>query len=164
MFIASDTFRVSWLRSCLALVGLIALAAWCAASPAAASPAKDSTVDELKARLVSAPAGDRPRLCIEIAERQLGSANKLYADGLSEKGEAALTDVAVFAESARDNSIQSNKHLKQTEIAVRMMAHKLNDLKHTVTHDEQSAVQNTIDRLQRVRDDLLAAMFHKGGQ
>jgi hypothetical protein len=128
----------------------------------AAIGAKDLTVEELKARLAAASAGDRPHLCVEIAEKQLDSADKFYADGETEKGQAALTDVAVFCEAARDNSIQSGKHLKQTEIAVRQMTRKLADLKHTVTHDEQSAVQSTIDRLQRVRDDLLAAMFHNG--
>ena len=128
----------------------------------AAIAAKDLTVEELKARLASVSTGDRPHLCVEIAERQLTSADKFYADGETEKGQAALTDVAVFCETARDNSIQSGKHLKQTEIAVRQMARKLNDLKHAVTHDEQSQVQGTIDRLQRVRDDLLAAMFHNG--
>ena len=136
---------------------LLLLSLW-----ATAIVARESSVEELKARLASASGGERPHLCLEIAERQLSSANKFYADGDSEKGEAALTDVAVFCESARDNSIQSGKHLKQTEIAVRQMARKLADLKHTVTHDEQSAVQDTIDRLQRVRDDLLAAMFHNG--
>lgn len=128
----------------------------------AAIAAKDLTVEELKARLASVSTGDRPHLCVEIAERQLTSADKFYADGETEKGQAALTDVAVFCETARDESIQSGKHLKQTEIAVRQMARKLNDLKHAVTHDEQSPVQGTIDRLQRVRDDLLAAMFHNG--
>jgi hypothetical protein len=42
------------------------------------------------------------------------------------------------------------------------MAHKLADIKHTVSHEDQAQVQNTIDRLQRIRDDLLAAMFPKG--
>ena len=128
----------------------------------AAIGAKELSVEELKARLTSASTGERPHLCVEIAEKQLSFANKFYADGETEKGQAALTDVAVFSESARDNSIQSGKHLKQTEIAVRLMTRKLTDLKHRVTHDEQTEVQSTIDRLQRVRDDLLAAMFHKG--
>lgn len=136
---------------------LLALSVW-----ASAIVAKESSVEELKARLATASAGDRPRLCLEIAERQLTSADKFYADGETEKGQAALSDVAVFCEMARDNSIQSGKRLKQTEISVRLMARKLTDLKHRVTHDEQSAVQGTIDRLQKVRDDLLAAMFHKG--
>ena len=36
------------------------------------------------------------------------------------------------------------------------MARKLTDLKHAVIHDDQEPVQNAIDRLQRVRDDLLS--------
>jgi len=129
---------------------------------ASAIVARESSVADLKARLATASAGERPRLCLEIAERQLTSADKFYADGDTEKGQAALSDVALFCETARDNSIQSGKRLKQTEISVRLMARKLTDLKHRVTHDEQTAVQGTIDRLQKVRDDLLAAMFHKG--
>jgi|ERR1700733_1499370 hypothetical protein len=155
MFNAIEAFRRRYLGLPMATVLILSVAG-------AAIGAKDLTVEELKARLESASTGDRPHLCVEIAERQLSFADKFYADGESEKGQVALTDVAVFCETARDNSIQSGKHLKQTEIAVRQMARKLADLKHTVTHDEQTAVQDTIDRLQRVRDDLLAAMFHKG--
>ncbi|HEY6765429.1 MAG TPA: hypothetical protein VI386_11700 [Candidatus Sulfotelmatobacter sp.] len=134
----------------------------CVCTCAVAGGVKESTLEQLKARLASAPESERPRLCVEIAERQLASATKLFADGESEKAKAALSDVATFAESARDAEVQSHKRLKQTEITVRKMTHKLADLKHMVTHDEQAAVQNTIDRLQRVRDDLLTTMFPKG--
>lgn len=127
-----------------------------------AMAAKEATVEELKARLASASARDRPRLCVEIAALQLTAAEKFYANGDDQKGGAALNEVAAFCESARDSSIQSGKRLKQTEIAVRQMARKLTDLKFSLTHDEQSAVQSTLDRLQRVRDDLLEAMFPKG--
>lgn len=129
---------------------------------AAAIAAKDSTVEELKARLGSTAIGERPHLCLQIAERQLDAANKLFVAAENEQAKAALTDVVAFSELARDYAIQSRKHQKQTEIAVRMMARKLNDLKHTVTHDDQPAVQDAIDRLQRVRDDLLLAMFPHG--
>jgi hypothetical protein len=124
--------------------------------------AREVTVEELKARLSSASARERPRLCVEIAALQLTAAEKFYANGDDQKGGAALNEVAAFCESARDSSIQSGKRLKQTEIAVRQMARKLTDLKFSLTRDEQSAVQGTLDRLQRVRDDLLAAMFPKG--
>ena len=123
---------------------------------------RDLTIDELKSRLGSADIGDRPRLCLQIAERQLDSTNKSFAVDESEKAKASLTDTVAFSELARDYAIQSHKHLKQTEIAVRVMTRKLNDLKHTVTHDDQPAVQNAIDQLQRVRDDLLLAMFPHG--
>jgi hypothetical protein len=124
--------------------------------------AKEQSVDELKARLSSTSIGDRPQLCLQIAERQLNDADKLYSALENEKAQSDLTDVVAFSELARDYSIQSHKHQKQTEIAVRKMTRKLNDLKHGVSREEQTAVQNAIDHLQRVRDDLLLAMFPKG--
>lgn len=120
------------------------------------------TVEELKARVAKANLPDRPALCIHISELQLAAADRFYTAGDSEKAQASLVDVVAFAALARDYSIQSRKHEKQSEIAVRKMVHKLADMKHTVSHDDQEQVQTTIDRLQRIRDDLLAAMFPKG--
>jgi NADH dehydrogenase/NADH:ubiquinone oxidoreductase subunit G len=128
---------------------------------ASATSAQSATVDELKARLTSARAGDRIQLCIQIAEGQLEAADKFYLTDEPEKAKAALDDVASFSEQARDYSIQSRKRQKQTEIAVRRMVRKLFDIKRAVNHEEQTPVQAAIDRLQRVRDDLLAAMFPK---
>jgi hypothetical protein len=132
--------------------------------PLAHAIARDLTVEELKIRVAGASVADRPPLCLQISERQLDVADKLYAEGDSDKAQAALGDVAEFSELARDYAIQSHKHEKQSEIAVRKMTRKLADLKHAVAHGEQEQVQNTIDRLQRVRDDLLAAMFPNGGK
>ena len=101
-------------------------------------------------------------MCIHISERQLDAADRFYDAGDSEKAKAALADVVAFSELARDYAIQSHKHEKQSEIAIRKMARKLADMKHTVSHEDQEQVQSTIDRLQRIRDDLLAAMFPKG--
>jgi hypothetical protein len=124
----------------------------------------EPSIEELKDRVSKASVEDRPPLCIRVCERQLDNANSFYAAGDVEKWQAALVDVAAFAEQARDYAIQSRKHEKPSEIAVRKMARKLVDLKHTVAHDDQKQIQDTIDRLERVRDDLLAAMFHKGGK
>ncbi|MGA9977942.1 MAG: hypothetical protein WBQ08_04850 [Candidatus Sulfotelmatobacter sp.] len=140
----------------------VAIAALLAAFPASPLTAKEQTLDELKARVPSTSLGDRPQLCVQIAERQLDDADRLYSEFDSEKANLALTDVVTFSELARDYSIQSHKRQKQTEIAVRKMTRKLNDLKHVVPRDEEAGVQNAIDRLQRVRDDLLLAMFPKG--
>ena len=128
---------------------------------ASATPTQSATVEELKARLTSARAGDRIQLCIEIAEQQLEAADKFYLTDETEKARTALDDVASFAEQARDSSIHFHKRQKQTEIAVRKMVRKLFDIKRAVRHEEQVPVEAAIDRLQRVRDDLLAAMFPK---
>jgi len=127
----------------------------------ASASTQPATVEELKAQLASARTGDRIQLCIQIAERQLEAADKFYSADENEKARTALDDVASFAEQARDSSIQFHKRQTQTEIAVRKMVRKLFDIKRAVNHEEQVPVEAAIDRLQRVRDDLLAAMFPK---
>jgi hypothetical protein len=145
------------------LWGTVALLAF-AAVMARALPSNEPSVEELKARFASANIGDRPHLCVQIAHRQLVEADKLYAAAEVEKGQAALVDVVAYSELARDYAIQSHKYQKQSEIAVRAMARKLTELMHSLGHDEQAPVQDAINRLQRVRDDLLKAMFPKGAK
>jgi len=120
------------------------------------------TIEELKARVGNAGIVDRPPLCIHISELQLNAAGRFYVAGDGEQAKAALTDLVAYAELARDYAIQSRKHEKQSEIAIRRMARKLADLKHTVSREDQEQIQNAVDRLQRIRDDLLMAMFPKG--
>ena len=124
----------------------------------------EPSIEELKGRVANALIADRPALCIRISERELGEADRLYVAGDSEKAQAALADVVAYSELARDYAIQAHKHEKQSEIAIRKMARKLADIKHTVSHEDQEQIQNTVDRLQQIRDDLLAAMFPKGGK
>jgi len=126
---------------------------------ACALPRHDATVEDLKGRLSSTSIGDRPPLCVEIADRQLDAADKLYAAVESEKAQAALTDVTAFAELARDYSVQAHKHQKQTEISVRKMIRRIEDIKRTVSREEQVPLQEAVDHLQRVRTDLLLSMF-----
>jgi hypothetical protein len=127
------------------------------------SVADEPALKELKDKVENARIADRPALCLQIAERQLGSASRLYVAGDSEQAKAALADVVSFSEQASNYAIQSHKHEKQSEITIRKMTRKLADLKHTVTHEEQQDVQTAIERLQRIRDDLLGAMFPKVG-
>ena len=121
-------------------------------------------IEELKARIAKAAVSDRPALCVQLSEMQLNAAGRFYALGDSDQAKAALTDVTAFAELARDYSIQSHKHEKQSEIAIRKMVRKLNDLKHTVSREDQPQIDEAIGKLERVRDDLLTAMFPKGNK
>jgi hypothetical protein len=124
--------------------------------------ANDQAFDDLKQRIASAGVAERATLCIQFSEHQLDIADQLYASGDGDKAQAALVNVAAFSEMARDYAIQAHKHEKQSEIAIRKMARKLSDLKHAVAHDEQTQVQETINRLEKVRDDLLSSMFPSG--
>lgn len=141
---------------------LLMLAAASVAAGGASS--NNPTVEQLKSKLASTDVRDRPHLCVEIAQKQLAEADKFYAASEFEKGQAALTDVVAYAELARDYAIQSHKYQKQAEIATRNMTRKLNDLLHSMGGSDQAPVRDAINRLQRVRDDLLAAMFPKGAK
>jgi hypothetical protein len=156
------SFAVEHLR--IWRVGALGLVFLILAFPSNVIGHEQPTLDELKARVPNASIADRPVLCIHIAERQLDAADRFYVAGDSGQAQAALADVVAFSELARDYSIRSRKHEKQSEIAIRKMARKLSDMKHTVSHDDQEQVQTTLDRLQRIRDDLLAAMFPKGNK
>ena len=134
------------------------------AAPNFALPNNEPTVEDLKAKVPSVSVGDRPHLCVQIAQRQLTAADKLYADAEVEKGQAALGDVVTYSEMARDYAIQSHKYQKQSEIAVRSMTRRLGEILHLVAHDDEPPVRDAISHLERVRDDLLKAMFPKGAK
>jgi predicted alpha/beta superfamily hydrolase len=128
-------------------------------------PVRDElTVDELKAKISSTNVADRPHICVQIAQKELNESDRLYASADVDKAQAALTDVVTYSELARDYSLQSHRYQKQAEIAVREMTRKLNQILHTLGHDEQPPVKNAVTRLEHVRDDLLASMFKKGAR
>ena len=141
-----------------------ALCLFLSALPAIAVTKDEPSVDDLKARVASASVGDRAKLCIQIARRQLDESDKQYAASDIEKAQASLTDVVAYAELARDYSIQSHKHEKDTEIAARAMARKLNGILHSLPQQDQPAVKDALQRIEKVRDDLLLAMFPKGAR
>ena len=118
-----------------------------------------SSVDELKARLQNAKPDERVTLSLEIAERQVASADQLYRDGKPEEAEAAIKDVVTYAEQAGKNV--SGRHMKNTEIAMRKMSHRLGDIKRTVAFENQATVQSAIDSLEKIRTSLLNRMFGK---
>ncbi len=124
--------------------------------------AREVSIDELKDRIANANVQDRPPLCIQISERQLDTFSRLYEAGDNEKAQAALVDVIAFTSLARDYAIKSHKHEKQSEIAIRKISRKLSGLKHSVAHEDQKQVQDSIDQLEQIRDDLLASMFPHG--
>ena len=124
--------------------------------------AQQLTIEEWKARVANASVANRSPLCIRISELQMDAADRFYSMGDSAQAKGALADGVAFSELARDYAIQSHRHEKESEIAIRKMVRKLANMKHAVSQEDQAQVQITIDRLQSIRDDLLAAMFPKG--
>lgn len=123
--------------------------------------AKEVSLEDLKARAVNAKADERVDLCLQIAEQQVKSADKLYNDGNVEAAQAAIRDVVSYSRQAGDAASRSGHHVKNTEIAMRKMAHRLADIKRTLAFENQAPVQIAIETLEKVRTDLLDSMFGK---
>ena len=124
----------------------------------------EETLEQLIARAESASPGERPSLYIRIARQQAESADKFYQAGNPEAGTKALKDVVTYSEKASEAAARTGKRLKDTEIALRKMTEKFRDVKHNLPFDDQAPVQQAIDRLEKMRTDLLSAMFGKKGK
>ena len=124
---------------------------------------KDASLDELKARIESARPDEKVQICLTIAERQVNNANELFRQNKSEEAQAAVRDVVTYSGQARDAAAVTGHRLKNTEIDVRKMAHKLSDIKRPLALEDQVPVQTAIDELEKIRTDLLNKMF-KGGK
>lgn len=119
------------------------------------------TVDELKARISATSIKDRPHLCVEIAQKQLDATDKFYASSDFQNAQTSLTDVVAYSELARDYAIQAHHYQKESEIAMREMTRRLNNILHSLAQTDQGPVRSALGKLQNARDDLLLSMFKK---
>lgn len=123
---------------------------------------REEALQTLIARAEAAPMRDRPGLYIEIAARQLKSADALYEEGKTNEARMAVQDVITYSSKARDAAVESNRKVKNTELAMRSMARRLRDMKRTLNYEDQAPVQAAVDHLETLADDLLTHMFGKG--
>lgn len=124
--------------------------------------AKEETIETLKSRFEQARPEDRPTLAIQIAERQLHAADKLYIDGKAEEARSAVGEVVAYCAKARDAASETKKHLKNVEIDVRKIADRLRDIKRTLAFEDQPPVEQAVRSLEDIRTQLLDEMFGKG--
>lgn len=122
---------------------------------------KEETLEQLIARAESANPQDRAVVYLHIARRQADAADKFYEGGNIEAGSSAVADVVMYSGKASDTAISSGKRLKDTEITLRKMAERFRDLKRNLAFEDQPPVQQAIDRMEKMRTDLLTAMFGK---
>jgi len=125
---------------------------------------KELTLEEMKARAETAKPDERANLCVQIAEHQVEAADKLYTEGKVEEAQAAIRDVVSYSQKAVDAASQTGHKLKNTEIALRKMTHRLGDIKRTLAFENQAEVQNAADVLEKLRTDVLSRMFGKGAK
>jgi hypothetical protein len=114
---------------------------------------------DLKARADAAQGGEKVVLSLEYAHQELEHANTLYTDGDVEKAEAAIQEVVAYSRKATETATTANKRLKQTEIELRRIEHRMRDIGQSLNIDDRSPVEKAVQELEQLRASLLARMF-----
>ena len=121
--------------------------------------ADDVSLEELKHRADSAEGGRRADLFMEVAQREIESADSRFSEGKTEEGQAAVDDAVAAAEAASAAAVESRSHMKQTEIALRRVARRLSDISRSLPFDDRKRTEGAVVKLEKMRTDLLTAMF-----
>ncbi|HEY4961490.1 MAG TPA: hypothetical protein VII29_11575 [Terriglobales bacterium] len=119
----------------------------------------EQTAADLKARADAAQGADRATLSLEYAHRQLEDANTRYTQGEVDQAEAEIEEVVAYSHRAADAASASGKRLKQTEIELRKLEHRMRDIGHSLNIDDRPPVEKAVQELEQVRADLLARMW-----
>ena len=114
---------------------------------------------DLKARADAAQGSEKVQLSLEYAHQQLEHANSLYSDGDVDKAQAAIHEVLIYSRQAAETASAANKRLKQTEIELRKIEHRMRDIGESLNIDDRPPVEQGVQELEQLRAGLLARMF-----
>ena len=120
---------------------------------------KKDTLEQLKARAETTAGKHQIELMTEIAERQLKATDEAYAAGNVDQAQAALADVLDYGVRAAKEATDTGKRMKQTEIALRKIADRLEGIAKSVDVDLRPPVADAARKLEAARNDLLFRMF-----
>lgn len=122
--------------------------------------AQDST-SAMKERIVAAKPKDQPKLYVELMSAQLLEIGALYTNGEDAKAQAMVKDLVTTVESTVNTSISTRKHMKQSEIAIRKLLVRLNDMERSLSFDQRPPIKDAIERIEVHQTKLLHAVFER---
>ena len=127
---------------------------------ASAKTKANETIDELRTRAASADKHKQTELYAELAKRELEEADSIYNND-AEKAKSLFGDSAKDAEIASQASLESNHRLKQTEISLRELEHRMSDVRRNWAFEDRAALDPSIQKVETARTKLLDRMFQK---
>jgi len=137
----------------LPVVVMLALAAAMGAAP--------QSVDEMKAHAEAATGAKQIELYCDLAKRLLDLSDRDYIAGNVSHGQALFFESATYAEKASKEARESGKRLKQTEIALRKLTEKMQEIKRTLNLEDRAPLDSAIQQVEQSRSKLLERMFGK---
>lgn len=118
------------------------------------------TIAELKARAAAADKHKQAELYAELANRELEAADSTYNTDI-EKAKVLFLDSAKDGELSSQAALDTNHRLKQTEISLRELEHRMSDIRRSWAFEDRAALDPAIQRVETARSKLLDRMFQK---
>ena len=125
----------------------------------AASVCAQDSVEKTKERASTAKPADCAKVCFEAARQLIEASNQLYSGGDVQQGLKLMNDAVTYAKRGTQASIETRKHQKAAEIALRKMAKRMHEVGQSLSLDDRPPVFEDEKALQDLRDQMLAAMF-----
>ena len=126
----------------------------------AAKEKTPETIEHLQQRVAGADKKKQTELYAELAERQVEAADAAYNTN-AEVAKKLFLESAASAELASQAALESNHKLKETEIKLRELSHRMNDIRRTWAFEDRAPVDPAIQRVEAARTKLLDRMFQK---
>ena len=119
------------------------------------------TIEQLKARAEQAQPRDQVKLFMEVANREVEDADQLYTAGDFQRARSLIEDATQSAEKAGQAAMDTNKDVKRTEIAVRKLSTRMQDIWHSLAVEDRPPVKAAQERLEKLDGSLLDHMFKR---
>ena len=125
-----------------------------------ASAKEPETIEQLKARLQSADRNKQVELYMDLATLQVNEADKAYNSDV-EKAKQLMEEGTQSAEKAGQGSVETGKHMKRTEIDLRKLEKRMEDIRRSWAVEDREPIEPEIKRVEAVRSKLLDRMFRR---
>lgn len=125
----------------------------------AANVCAQDSVEKMRERAAAAKPADCAKVCFEAARQLIEASNLVYSGGDVKQGLKLMNDAVAYAKRGTQASIETRKHQKGAEIALRKMAKRMHDVGQSLALDDRPPVFEDEKVLQDLRDEMLAAIF-----
>ena len=103
-------------------------------------------------------------MCLDAARKLAELSNQNFVDGHVEEAQANMRDAGKYAQKAAQESVRSHKRQKKTEIGLRHLTKRMQDIVHTLNFEDRPPVEQVIKSVEEARSKLLSEMFGNPGK
>jgi hypothetical protein len=125
---------------------------------------RSATAEELeKTRTRAERASERDRCYenVEVVRALVEAANEQFSAGDADQAQKIVKEAVTYADRAKEAAQHSGHKLKQAEITLRKAQRRLDDLRHTLTFEDQGPVEAALKQIEADRQEILRqVMLH----